>query len=165
MPRTEIIPVNLLWVMPAKGDVIRIVIVGAGVLGAGAAFHLAASGAQVTVADAGLQGRATAAGRWDHLSVDVVEPVLYRLYASGGEYYPDLVAALSKAGQTDTGYRRAGAMVVSGDVAELRWIERMLSRRAEPETRIGFRPAAIVGERDSVRRSEMLVAWWPRLAG
>ena len=42
--RAEIIPVNLLWVMPAKGDVMAVVIVGAGVLGASAAFHLARMG-------------------------------------------------------------------------------------------------------------------------
>ena len=44
MARAEIIPVNLLWVMPAKGDVMGIVIIGAGVLGASAAFHLARMG-------------------------------------------------------------------------------------------------------------------------
>src|ERR1700722_19313444 len=36
--RAEITPVNLLWVMPAKGVVMRIVIIGAGVLGASAGF-------------------------------------------------------------------------------------------------------------------------------
>ena len=40
----------------------RIVIIGAGVLGASTAFHLAGMGARVTVVDANLEGRATAAG-------------------------------------------------------------------------------------------------------
>jgi D-amino-acid dehydrogenase len=112
----------------------RIVIIGAGVLGASTAFHLAGAGAGVTVIDATLDGRATAAGAgiicpWVSGADD---PVFYRLYAAGGEYYPDLIAALMAAGEMDTGYRRSGAMLVSGDAAELGWIERMARARAEP---------------------------------
>jgi D-amino-acid dehydrogenase len=129
--RAEIIPVNLLWVMPAKGVVMRIVIIGAGVLGASAAFHLARMGAQVTAIDAHLDGRATAAGAgiicpWVSGSDD---QAFYRLYASGGEYYPDLVAALADAGENDLGYRRAGAMLVSADTQALAWIERTARQR------------------------------------
>ncbi len=40
----------------------RTMVIGAGVLGASAAYHLARAGAQVTVIDACLDGRATAAG-------------------------------------------------------------------------------------------------------
>ncbi len=55
-----------------------------------------------------------------------------RLYTGGGEYYPDLIAALAEAGETETGYRRSGAMLVSADTAELDWLERMAqSRRVE----------------------------------
>jgi D-amino-acid dehydrogenase len=112
----------------------RIVIVGAGVLGASAAFHLARAGETVTVIDAQREGRATSAGAgiicpW----VSGVEDAsFYRLYAGGGEYYPDLVAALAEAGETDLGYRRAGAMLVSGDQQELAWMERMARQRAVP---------------------------------
>jgi D-amino-acid dehydrogenase len=134
MARAEIIPVNLPWVMPAKGDVLQIVIVGSGILGASAAFHLARMGQCVTVIDAGLDGRATAAGAgiicpWVS---GVEDPAFYRLYACGGEYYPDLIAELAKAGETETGYRRSGAMLVSDDAAELAWIERMARQRAVP---------------------------------
>jgi D-amino-acid dehydrogenase len=109
----------------------RIVIIGAGVLGASAAFHLARAGAPVTVIDAHLDGRATAAGAgiicpWVS---GVEDPVFYRLYAAGGEYYPDLIAALAAAGETDLGYRRAGAMLVSGDTQELASLERMARQR------------------------------------
>ena len=101
---------NLLWVMPAKGDVMRIVIIGAGVLGASTAFHLARAGGrrQCHRRTAGRAG--DGGGRRDHLPVGlgVEDPVFYRLYAAGGEYYPDLIAALAEAGETDLGYRRAG---------------------------------------------------------
>jgi D-amino-acid dehydrogenase len=134
MVRAEITPVNLLWVMPAKGDVMQIVIIGAGVLGASAAFHLARAGAPVTVVDAAMAGRATAAGAgiicpWVS---GVEDQAFYRLYAGGGEYYPDLIASLADAGETDLGYRRTGALMVSGDAQELAWIERMARQRSAP---------------------------------
>jgi glycine/D-amino acid oxidase-like deaminating enzyme len=112
----------------------QIVIIGSGVLGASAAFHLARAGETVTVVDAQRDGRATAAGAgiicpWVS---GVEDAAFYRLYAGGGEYYPDLVAALTEAGETDLGYRRSGAMLVSEDPQELAWIERMARQRAVP---------------------------------
>ena len=60
------------------------------------------------------------------------DPDFYRLYAAAGGYYPKLIAALADAGETATGYRRTGAMLVSDDAGELAWIERMARQRAEP---------------------------------
>ena len=110
----------------------RIIIIGAGVLGASAAFHLARAGAEVSVIDANLDGRATAAGAgilcpWISATEDAS---FHRLYCAGAEYYPDLIAALNDAGASDLGYRQAGAMLVSGDADELAWLERMARRRA-----------------------------------
>jgi D-amino-acid dehydrogenase len=110
----------------------RIVIIGAGVLGASAAFHLARAGAEITVIDAHLDGRATAAGAgiicpWISATED---PSFYHLYCAGGGYYPDLIAALAEAGATDLGYRQAGAMLVSDDDEELAWLDRMARQRA-----------------------------------
>ena len=104
--RAEIIPVNLLWIMPAKGVVMRIVVVGAGILGASVAFHLAREGVQVTVVDQAHEGRATAAGAgiicpWVS---GVDDPAFYRLYAGGGRYYGDLIPVLAELGETDLGY-------------------------------------------------------------
>jgi D-amino-acid dehydrogenase len=86
------------------------------------------------VVDAWLDGRATAAGAgiicpWVS---GVEDPVFYRLYAGGGEYYPELIAALAEAGETDIGYRRAGAMLVSGDAQDLAWMERSARQRRAP---------------------------------
>jgi D-amino-acid dehydrogenase len=112
----------------------HIVIIGAGILGASAAFHLARAGAEVTVIDARLDGRATAAGAgiicpWVS---GVEDEAFYRLYAAGGEYYPELVAALAADGETELGYRRAGAMLVSDDAEELAWQARAARRRQVP---------------------------------
>jgi D-amino-acid dehydrogenase len=110
------------------------IIVGAGILGASAAFHLAAAGAKVTIIDANLDGRATAAGAgiicpWVSGADDAA---FMRLYTGGGEYYPNLIAELEETGETETGYRRSGAMLVSAETAELEWLERMArSRRIE----------------------------------
>jgi D-amino-acid dehydrogenase len=109
----------------------QIVIVGGGVLGASAAYHLSRAGTRVVVVDARLEGRATAAGAgiicpWVSGAQD---EDFYRLYAAGGEYYADLIAQLAAVGETELGYRRAGAMLVARDSEELDWIERLVVRR------------------------------------
>jgi D-amino-acid dehydrogenase len=123
-----------------------IVIIGAGVLGASTAFHLAQAGESVIVIDAHLDGRATAAGAgiicpWIS---GVEDQAFYRLYASGGEYYPDLIMALAKAGETDLGYRRVGTLLVSNDRRELALLERMARQRA----------SAVMGEVTSLSSDE-----------
>jgi D-amino-acid dehydrogenase len=117
----------------------RIVVVGAGILGASTAYHLAREGADVTVVDQSHDGRATAAGAgilcpWPSR---VEDGVFYRLYAAGARYYAEIIPALAEHGETDggpgeVGYRRSGALVVSADPAELAAVEDRLSgRRAE----------------------------------
>ncbi|WP_428485147.1 NAD(P)/FAD-dependent oxidoreductase [Rhodopila sp.] len=115
------------------------VIVGAGILGASTAFHLARTGARVVVIDEALDGRATAAGAgiicpWVS---GVQDDAFYRLYAGGGEYYKELIAALAEAGENDLGYRRTGAMLLSGDVEELAWLERLAIRRKAASPAMG----------------------------
>jgi D-amino-acid dehydrogenase len=113
----------------------HIVIIGAGILGASTAFHLAVAGEHVTIVDTSLDGRATAAGAgiicpWVSGAEDAA---FMRLYTAGGEYYPDLITALADAGETDTGYRRSGAMLVAADPAEIAWLDRMArGRHAAP---------------------------------
>ncbi len=129
--RAEIIPANLLWIMPAKGVVLHIIVVGAGILGASTAYHLARAGARVTVVDAAHEGRATAAGAgiicpWVSGAEDAA---FYRLYCEGGRYYRELTAALAGVGETDLGYRQVGALVVSHDASELSAYQRILRQR------------------------------------
>jgi len=110
----------------------KIIVVGAGILGASAAYHLARNGAEVVIVDQAHDGRATAAGAgivcpW---ASGVEDPVFYQLYADSGRYYADLVPALSALGETDLGFRRPGALIVSRDTTELAAIETVLRRRA-----------------------------------
>lgn len=115
----------------------RAVVIGAGVLGASTAYHLARAGAQVTVVDQQLDGRATAAGAeiicpWVS---GVDDPVFYRLYTESARYYADLVPALAEIGEHDLGFRRVGGMVVSSSGVDLLRIERVVRGRqaAAPE--------------------------------
>ena len=123
----------------------RIVVVGAGILGASTAYHLARDGADVAIVDQAHEGQATAAGAgiicpWAS-SVD--DPAFYELYAAGARYYTDLVPALAELGETDFGFRRAGALLVSTDPSEL---------ATRPST-VTVRSATDRGPRDWRRRS------------
>jgi D-amino-acid dehydrogenase len=117
----------------------RIVVVGAGILGASTAYHLAREGADVAVVDQAHEGQATAAGAgiicpWAS-SID--DAAFYELYAAGARYYSDLVPALSELGETDLGFRRVGALIVSPDPSELTHAESLLRRRQAEAPEIG----------------------------
>lgn len=115
----------------------RVIVIGAGVLGASTAYHLARAGADVVVVDQAHDGRATAAGAgivcpW---ASDAGDRAFYDLYCGGARYYPELAAALEQDGETVLGYRRSGALVVSHDPSELDAFARLLEQRraAAPE--------------------------------
>jgi D-amino-acid dehydrogenase len=57
------------------------------------------------------------------------DPAFYRLYVEGARYYTELVPALAEHGETELGYRRVGALVVSSDADELRAFDQLLQRR------------------------------------
>jgi glycine/D-amino acid oxidase-like deaminating enzyme len=113
---------------------VRVAVVGAGVLGASAAFHLALAGAEVVVADQAHAGRATAAGAgivspWSSGGAD---PDWRRIADAGARYYPELIQTLAECGEAETGYRRVGALSVGAEEGELDRIERAIrARRAE----------------------------------
>lgn len=99
----------------------RVIVVGAGVLGASAAWHLARAGAEVLVCDGAHEGRATAAGAgiicpWVS---DATDQSFYRLYTAGGRYYETLVEHLEQDGKTDLGFRRNGALIVGDNPTEI----------------------------------------------
>jgi D-amino-acid dehydrogenase len=112
----------------------RVAVIGAGVLGASAAFHLALAGAEVVLVDQAHAGQATAAGAgvvcpWASAGGD---EDWYRIASAGARYYPALVALLAEHGEDEIGYRRVGALAVSVEPDELDGIEQVLRvRRAE----------------------------------
>lgn len=110
----------------------RVVIVGAGILGASTAYHLAREGSDVVLVDRADEGRATSAGAgivcpWGSL---VEDPPRYALLAAGARYYRQLVALLAEDGEHDLGYARVGGLYVPVDPVELDAVERRARARA-----------------------------------
>jgi D-amino-acid dehydrogenase len=111
---------------------VRVAIIGAGVLGASTAFHLALAGAEVVMADQAHAGRATAAGAgivspWSSGRVD---PDWRRIAEAGARYYPALIQRLADEGEAETAYRRVGALSVAAEDGELDLIEQAVRARA-----------------------------------
>jgi D-amino-acid dehydrogenase len=109
----------------------RVVVVGAGIFGASAAYHLAMAGAEVEVIDEAHEGKATMAGAgivcpWATRNPDAG---FYPFYATSGEYYPKLVAGLAERGETDFGYKRTGALVISDVAADIDAIDGVVRQR------------------------------------
>jgi D-amino-acid dehydrogenase len=117
----------------------RIVVVGAGILGASVAYHLAREGAEVVLVDRCDEGRATAAGAgivcpWGSPAEDAA---YYALLAGGARYYPHLAAMLAEDGEIDLGYARVGGLYVPEDADELDATERRARIRAQSAPEAG----------------------------
>ncbi|MGR3762620.1 NAD(P)/FAD-dependent oxidoreductase [Rossellomorea sp. NS-SX7] len=112
----------------------HIIVIGAGILGASTAYHLSKKGARVTLIDRQDRGQATEA------AAGIVCPwlsqrrnkVWYRLVKGGAKYYPQLIEELEALGETETGYRRVGAISLHTDDQKLdKMIERAVKRRGD----------------------------------
>jgi len=127
-----------LSVLGRMGGSMRVIVIGAGVLGASAAFHVALAGAQAVLVDQAHDGRATAAGAgivcpW--LS-EAADPEWHRIARAGARYLPTLAGRLAGFDEHELGFRQVGALSVSRSEEDLDRIERLvLARRAgAPET-------------------------------
>jgi D-amino-acid dehydrogenase len=113
---------------------VRIVVIGAGIAGAGAAYHASRLGADTVLVDRPIDGQATAAGAgivcpW---ASRVTDPDWYALSRAAARYYPELVGALGELGEHDLGYRRVGALRLAADEADLAaTYQRITERRAD----------------------------------
>ena len=119
----------------------KVVVVGAGILGASTAFHLALRGVDVEIVDRAHEGKATLAGAgivcpWA-TSAAPDDPDWYRLYSTGAAFYPSLIASLAQAGESEVGYRQVGALVVAGDLEGLDSAEERIVARAAQEPAAG----------------------------
>ncbi|WP_240620124.1 NAD(P)/FAD-dependent oxidoreductase, partial [Peribacillus acanthi] len=110
------------------------IVVGAGILGASTAYHLAKTGAKVTVVDRNDSGQATdaAAGIICPWVSQRRNKAWYHLAKGGAKYYPLLIKELEAEGEIDTGYQQVGALCLHNDEGKLDKLEeRALLRRVD----------------------------------
>ncbi|CAI8935334.1 MULTISPECIES: NAD(P)/FAD-dependent oxidoreductase [Bacillus] len=115
------------------------IVVGSGILGASTAYHLAKAGAHVTLVDRQDLGQATDA------AAGIVCPWLsqrrnqawYKIAKGGAHYYTSLIQQLEEDGETDTGYKRVGAISLHTDDKKLDQMEERAYKRREDAPEIG----------------------------
>ncbi|OLS40992.1 FAD-binding oxidoreductase [Bacillus sp. MRMR6] len=112
----------------------KIIVIGAGILGASTAYHLCKQDVEVILVDRQDIGQATDA------AAGIVCPWIsqrrnkdwYELVKGGARYYPELIAQLEADGEAETGYKRVGAISLHTDVKKLEQMaERALKRRED----------------------------------
>jgi D-amino-acid dehydrogenase len=115
------------------------VVVGAGVVGAAAAYRLAAAGADVTLVDARLDGQATAAGAGIVAPTGHFPPsdVVLPLVRAALGFLPELIEQLAADGEPDTGYAITGALHVATSDPEVTALASVL-RTADARAAAGF---------------------------
>lgn len=121
------------------GQVAKVIIVGGGIVGAACACEASSRGAEVVLADAGLDGRATSAGAgiispW---SAHADDPEFHAFNTAAAREYPALAARLTQAGATDVGYRRVGALYLCDDPERTSRVYGNLRRQSEAAPEMG----------------------------
>ena len=117
----------------------KYIVIGGGILGASTAYHLAKAGETVTLVDRQDPGQATDA------AAGIVCPWLsqrrnqawYKLAKAGAKYYSSLIDELEADGETETGYKKVGAISLHTDDTKLDKIEERAHKRREDAPEIG----------------------------
>ncbi|WP_404332579.1 NAD(P)/FAD-dependent oxidoreductase [Mesobacillus maritimus] len=112
----------------------KIIVIGAGILGASTAYHLSKKNVEVIIVDRKDTGQATDA------AAGIVCPWLsqrrnqswYQLAKAGARFYPLLIDELKTQGETETGYAKVGALSLYKDKEKLiKLKERALKRQSD----------------------------------
>ncbi|SEI85971.1 D-amino-acid dehydrogenase [Bhargavaea ginsengi] len=118
----------------------KVAIIGAGIVGASAAYHLSRrADAEVILIDKEQKGKATLAGAgiicpWASHSDD---PDWYRLAKEGAKFYPELIRRLKEDGEHRTSYKRVGALCVSDRPEKLDQIEEAVRAKKADAPELG----------------------------
>lgn len=117
----------------------KIIVIGAGILGATTAYKLAKLGAHVTIVDRNDKGQATdaAAGIICPWLAQRRNKAWYQLAKNGAHMYPSLIAELEDDGETETGYKRVGLLGLHTDEDRLLKTEKRVLLRREDAPEIG----------------------------
>ncbi|MED0686856.1 FAD-dependent oxidoreductase [Anoxybacillus ayderensis] len=116
----------------------RYIVIGAGIVGASIAFHLAKEKVQVILIDREDRGQATdaAAGIICPWTSQRRNKKWYALAKGGAAFYPHLIEQLQTYGH-ETGYKRVGAICLHHDDNKLQSMEERLYTRREEAPEIG----------------------------
>jgi D-amino-acid dehydrogenase len=117
----------------------KVIVIGSGIVGASAAYHLVKNNIDVVMVDKHHEGNATDAG------AGIVCPWMsktnnenwYQMVRRGAKYYPELVAQLKEDGETDTGYKKVGALGVSLHPEEMDRMMLNLEKKYEEAPEMG----------------------------
>lgn len=117
----------------------RIVVLGSGIVGSSAAYHLSRKGIEVVIVDKLHEGQATAAG------AGIVCPWItrvenedwYEVARRGALYYSSLISYLKEDGEFNLGFGMVGAMAVSKNKEELDRIEVKVRNRKKETPEVG----------------------------
>ncbi|MBN3527061.1 NAD(P)/FAD-dependent oxidoreductase [Paenibacillus apiarius] len=117
----------------------KVIVVGAGILGASTAYQLAKMGADVLIVDRKDQGQATDA------AAGIICPWLsqrrnqawYQLAKAGAHFYPGLIHELKSEGEAETGYAQVGALCIHNDLEKIRKMEERAHVRKADAPEIG----------------------------
>ncbi len=117
----------------------KVIVVGAGILGASTAYHLAKKGASVTVVDRKDEGQATEA------AAGIICPWLsqrrnqawYTLAKNGAASYESLIKMLEEDGEHETGYKKVGAISLHTEAKKLDGMEERATKRRVDASEIG----------------------------
>lgn len=117
----------------------KVIIIGAGILGASTAYHLAQKDVSVTVIDRKDSGQATdaAAGIICPWISQRRNKAWYTLAKNGAAYYGTLIEALERDGETKTGYRKVGAISLHTEAKKLDGMEERAIKRKVDAPEIG----------------------------
>ncbi len=116
-----------------------VIVIGGGVVGATAAYHLARSGVRVTLVDRADLGQATAAGAGIISPGTSIKPPapFFPLSFQAVKYYPQLLVQLAEDGETETGYAVVGAIFIATSEDEAARLPAIL-RQAEERRASGM---------------------------
>ncbi|PEF39676.1 FAD-dependent oxidoreductase [Bacillus sp. AFS094228] len=117
----------------------KIIVVGAGILGASTAYQLAKNEVEVIIIDRQDAGQATSA------AAGIVCPWIsqrrnqawYLLAKNGAAFYPGLIEELERDGETETGYAQVGAISLHTDEAKLNAMKNRAAKRQEGAPEMG----------------------------
>lgn len=117
----------------------KTIVIGAGILGASTAYHLAKKGASVTVIDRRDEGQATdaAAGIICPWISQRRNQAWYTLAKNGAASYESLIQELEADGEANTGYRKVGAISLHTDQKKLDGMEDRATKRRIDAPEIG----------------------------